>query len=303
MESVYCNKTQRRIAMNTTVTDRRWSLLGTLIIHSTLIFLLLMFARSCGTGGGGGNGGLGYTGLMSLDAAGLGTYVDGVGYEEMESAPIQEETTSEPVVEENVTAIADDSAPAESPTISNNKPSETKPNPNNNTTTKPQEQQVSGNLNNAFGQLSKGGNGNTTGGGQQGTADGSIDGKGVLGGGGSQGSGGGQGGGDGTGTGPGTGPGSGPGSGGLNSSFTLQGRKMDRKPSINETAPDEGVVVVDIWVDKAGNVTKAIANPALSSTSNGQLYKLAEQAAKKAKFSSGTQTEQKGTIKITFKLS
>lgn len=287
--------------MNTLVTDRRWSLLGTLIIHSTLIFLLIMFARSCGTGGGGGNGGLGYTGLMSLDAAGLGTYVDGVGYEEMESAPVQEETTSEPVVEENVTAIADDNAPEESPVISNNKPVDSKPKPNNNNTTKPKEQQVSGNLNNAFGQLSKGGNGNTTGGGKQGTSDGTIDGKGVLGGGGSAGSGGGEGGGDGGGTGPGTGPGSGPGSGG-GMNHTLAGRSWRVKPNINETAPDEGEVVVDIWVDKEGNVTKAIANPAKSTTSNGQLYKLAESAAKKAKFSAGSQNEQKGTIKIIFKL-
>jgi TonB family protein len=285
--------------MNTTVTDRRWSLLGTLIIHSTLIFLLLMFARSCGTGGGGGNGGLGYTGLMSLDAAGLGTYVDGVGYEEMESAPIQEETTSEPVVEENVTAIADDSAPAESPTISNNKPSETKPNPNNNTTTKPQEQQVSGNLNNAFGQLSKGGNGNTTGGGQQGTADGSIDGKGVLGGGGSQGSGGGQGGGDGLGVGVGNG-------GGFN--HTLKGRSLKSYPSINETAKFEGHVTVKIKVDKNGNVTYAKADPANSTTPHNNTYtfqemaNFAEQAAKKAKFNGSDQNEQVGTIKITFKL-
>lgn len=290
--------------MNTILaTDRRWSLFGTICVHTTLVILLIMLARSCETGGGGGNGGLGYTGLMSLDAAGLGTYVDGVGYQEMESAPIQEEITTEPVAEEDLTAISDDNAVAESPVINNNKPSETKPKPNNtNNNTKPKEQQVSGNLNNAFGQLSQGGNGNTTGGGQQGTSDGSIDGKGVMGGGGSMGDGGGQGGGSGTGTGPGTGPGSGPGSGGMNSSFTLQGRTMSRKPSINETAPDEGVVVVDIWVDTQGNVTKAIANPAKSTTSNGQLYKLAEQAAKKAKFSAGGQGEQKGIIKITFTL-
>jgi TonB family protein len=242
---------------------------------------------------------MGYTGLMSLDAAGLGTYVDGVGYEEMESAPIQEEVTSEPVAEESVTAIADDNAPAESPVI-NNKPSDSKPKPNNtNNTTKPKEQQVSGNLNNAFGQLSKGGNGNTTGGGQQGTADGSIDGKGVLGGGGSQGSGGGEGGGIGDGIGMGNG-------GGFN--HTLKGRRLEKYPSINETAKFEGYVTVKIWVDQNGNVTDAKADPSNSSSPHNNTYTFKEmadfavQAAKKAKFSAGGQTVQTGTIKITFKL-
>jgi TonB family protein len=121
-------------------------------------------------------------------------------------------------------------------------------------------------------------------------------------GGGSLGTGGGQGGGNGTGNGPGNGPGSGPGNGGMNSSYSLSGRSMSRKPSINENAPEEGVVVVDIWVDKDGNVTKAVANPALSTSSSAQLYKLAESAAKKAKFSTSAQNEQKGTIKITFTL-
>ncbi len=286
--------------------DRRWSLTGTLLLHVTIIALL--FLVKCG-GGGGGNGGLGYTGLMSMDVAGFGNNVDGWG-DAPEEAPAETQTP-QPVIAQDSQAITDNNASEESPVVSN-KPNE-KPivKPKDSTikpkdVVKPKEEEkpkVSGGLNNALGQISKGGSGNTTGGGQQGTQDGSIDGKGVLGGGGSQGTGGGQGGGNGTGTGPGNGPGSGAGSGGMNSNYTLIGRSMDRKPSISETAPDEGVVVVDIWVDQNGNVTKAVANPAKSTSSNGQLYKLAEKAAKNAKFSTSTSGgEQKGTITITFKL-
>jgi TonB family protein len=107
---------------------------------------------------------------------------------------------------------------------------------------------------------------------------------------------GGSGGGNGTGTGPGSGSGSG-------MSWNLAGRSMLNTPKVNGTAPDEGTVSVDIWVDANGNVTKAIANAAKSNTSSGTLFKMAEDAARKAKFSSSpTGNEQKGSIKITFKL-
>ncbi len=280
--------------------DRRWSLTGTLLLHFTIIAML--FLVKCG-GGGGGNGGLGYTGLMSMDVAGFGNNVDGWG-DAPEEAPTKTET-SQPVIKQDVPAITDNNASEETPVVSN-KPNEKPIVKPKETATKPKDVVkpiVSGGLNNALGNINKGGSGNTTGGGQQGTANGQIDGKGVLSGGGSQGTGGGQGGGNGTGTGTGNGPGTGAGSGGMNANFKLVGRTMNRKPSISETAPDEGVVVVDIWVDQNGNVTKAVANPALSTSSNGQLYKLAEKAAKNAKFStSPNANEQKGTITITFKL-
>lgn len=287
--------------MNATIpSDRNWSLTGTILFHATIIALL--FLMKCGTGGGGGNGGLGYTGLMSMDVAGIGNDVDGWGDFEDAEAPVQEAVTE--TVTDETSAISDESQFEEAPVVSNKPKTETTvtkpvntPKPND----KPKEQQVSGNLNNAFGSLSKGGNGNTSGGGQQGTSDGKIDGKGVLNGGGSLGSGGGQGGGNGTGNGPGNGPGSGVGNGG-NSSWKLSGRGITRQPSLSDNAPDEGVVVVDIWVDKNGNVTKAVANPSKSTTTNRQLYTLAENAAKSAKFSTSTSSEQKGEITINFKL-
>ncbi|MFM7234161.1 MAG: energy transducer TonB, partial [Flavobacteriales bacterium] len=116
------------------------------------------------------------------------------------------------------------------------------------------------------------------------------------GGGGSAGSGGGNGGGNGTGNGVGSGSGSG-------MSWKLDGRSIVNTPKVTGTAPDEGTVTVDIWVDANGAVTKAIANAAKSNTSNGTLFKMAEEAARKAKFStSAGGKEQMGSIKITFKL-
>lgn len=273
--------------------------MGTLLFHTVLIFML--FLMKCGTGGGGGNNGFGYTGLMSMEVAAMGNDVDGWGNEPEEEAPVQN-AVSDPVTQDNA-AITDDNATVETPVV-NNKPNSTPVTKPNDIKTKPNKdtkpQEVSGNLNNAFGQLNKGGNGTTSGSGKQGTNDGKIDSKGVSSGGGSAGTGGGQGGGIGTGNGTGTGPGSGAGSGG--GDFQLKGRDMKRNPSIDETAPEEGFVVVDIWVDKDGNVTKAVANPSKSTSSSAKLYKLAEKAAKNAKFSSSSAVEQKGTISINFKL-
>jgi TonB family protein len=278
---------------NLVETDRRWSLTGTLLFHVTIIGLLFMM--KCGNGGGGGNGGLGYTGLMSLDAAGIGTMVDGEGYVPMPE-PVMEQPTPETVEESN--AITDETS-EEAPTLSDkkqdrNQKNDTQVRKDNPQQQQTQQQQVSNNLNNAFNNI-KGGSGTTTGTGQQGDPNGSINGRGVLGGGGSAGTGGGTGGGNGTGNGVGSGSGSG-------MSWSLSGRTLVNTPKVNGTAPDEGTVTVDIWVDANGNVKKAIANASKSNTSNGTLFKMAEEAASKAKFSSASGNEQKGSIKITFKL-
>jgi len=279
---------------NLAETDRRWSLTGTLLFHVTIVGLL--FLMKCGNGGGGGNGGLGYTGLMSLDAAGIGTMVDGEGYVPMPE-PVMEQPTPETVEESS--AITDETS-EEAPTLSDKKQDRNQKNDTQVRKENPQQQQtpqqqVSNNLNNAFNNI-KGGSGTTTGTGQQGDPNGSISGRGVLGGGGSVGTGGGSGGGNGTGTGTGTGGGSG-------ANWSLAGRQILNNPKVQGNAPDEGTVTVDIWVDANGNVTKAIANAAKSNTTSGTLFKMAEDAARKAKFnSSASGNEQKGSIKITFKL-
>lgn len=119
----------------------------------------------------------------------------------------------------------------------------------------------------------------------------------------SQGSGSGNGTGDGPGKGPGSGKGSGPGKGdGSGPNFSLHGRSAKYIPVPDYTEQDQGKVVVDVWVDKNGNVTKAIAGSKGTTTSNPSLWRKAQQAALSAKFSvsSDAPEEQKGTITYNF---
>ena len=115
------------------------------------------------------------------------------------------------------------------------------------------------------------------------------------------GSGGGTGGGHGPGDGPGDGPGKGPGKGG-GISYKLDNRQVKSIPKPNYNSKDEGIVVVDIWVDKKGNVTKAIAGARGTTTTNNSLWKLAVDAAKRAKFDvkADAPEEQKGQITYNF---
>ena len=107
--------------------------------------------------------------------------------------------------------------------------------------------------------------------------------------------------GNGPGIGPGEGPGQGPGKGG-GVSFSLAGRKMIRTPQINDRSQETGKVVVDITVDKNGEVTAAVPGGRGSTTTSSYLYKLAREAAMKAKFNAGPDDAdiQKGTITFVF---
>ena len=97
------------------------------------------------------------------------------------------------------------------------------------------------------------------------------------------GEGGGKGKGSGTGTGDGEGPGFGTGKGG-GVSFSLTGRKWMRPPVISDRSQETGKVVIDITVDKDGNVVTANAGGRGSTTTNSYLTRLAVDAAMKAKF-------------------
>ena len=107
-------------------------------------------------------------------------------------------------------------------------------------------------------------------------------------------------GGSGPGNGPGQGPGSGPGNNGV--SFSLAGRHMVRTPQISDRSQETGKVVVDITVDKDGNVSSAIPGGRGSTTTSPLLYKLAKDAAMKAKFNASPEEAdiQKGTITFVF---
>lgn len=106
-------------------------------------------------------------------------------------------------------------------------------------------------------------------------------------------------GGDGTGTGPGSGFGSGGGSGGV--SVNLAGRAVVKPPKLPSDTKEEGKVVVDIVVDKEGNVIEASPNGRGTTTSSAALKAKAKQAAMATKFNvSGKFEEQHGTITIVF---
>lgn len=132
---------------------------------------------------------------------------------------------------------------------------------------------------------------------------------GMDGGGGSDASSGGGTGGTGGGTGGGAGPGNGPGSGPFNgsgfgngTSWSLNGRGSLAGPSTNKKPTQSGTVVVNITVDKNGNVTKATVNQKASKIP-AQDYvlntTLALEAAKRCKFTvSPNNLPQNGTITI-----
>ena len=175
---------------------------------------------------------------------------------------------------------------------------------------KPVVRKVDDALANILNGTKKGGDGNSSSSGNQGRANGDINSNGYSG---SGGSGGGTGGGNGTGNGTGSGAGSGSGSGGGNGSgnglgngsgYSLAGRKALNKPSPLYNCNEEGVVVVQITVDKSGTVIEA--KPGARGTTNTAncLATQAKIAAMKTKWDpspDGTE-KQVGTIRYNFSL-
>jgi TonB family protein len=95
--------------------------------------------------------------------------------------------------------------------------------------------------------------------------------------------------------------GSGKGNSGV--SFDLAGRSILHRPKIDDKSQETGKVVVDITVDKNGNVKSVNAPARGSTTSAPNLVSKAKFAAKQARFSkSPTGVEQQhGTITFIFK--
>ncbi|MFM9052386.1 MAG: energy transducer TonB [Bacteroidota bacterium] len=119
---------------------------------------------------------------------------------------------------------------------------------------------------------------------------------------GGNGTGGGKGNGSGTGTGDGEGPGMGTGKGG-GVSFSLSGRKWNRPPPLpRDNTQETGKVVVDITVDKTGQVVSATPGGRGSTTTSAYLFRLAKEAALKAKFDENPDAAdiQRGTITFIF---
>ena len=94
------------------------------------------------------------------------------------------------------------------------------------------------------------------------------------------------------------------GNGGNGGSYSLAGRDAVSLPKPNYNSNNQGTVVVRIWVDQQGRVTRAEYEPKGSNTSNGDLVKQAIAAARKARFNADPKAveEQKGTITYIFKI-
>lgn len=87
-------------------------------------------------------------------------------------------------------------------------------------------------------------------------------------------------------------------------SFDLAGRTKRQIPKPSNNFRERGTVVVTIFVNRAGTVTRVISGAKGTTTSNLELRQLAEQAARQAKFSpkEDAPEEQKGTITYIFEL-
>lgn len=113
--------------------------------------------------------------------------------------------------------------------------------------------------------------------------------------------------GDGTGSGDGGGSGSGSGGGhgpGVGPDFDLKGRSMRSAPTVDDRSQEQGIVVIDIVVDKYGTVTSATGPGRNSTTTSSVLVRKAKEAALKTKFNpspTGVE-EQRGSITYNFLL-
>lgn len=96
----------------------------------------------------------------------------------------------------------------------------------------------------------------------------------------------------------------GPVGGGDGISFSLGGRSSLSLPSPEYPRQKSGRVVVEVTVDRNGNVTKATGGVRGSTTTDSELVKVAERAALQAKFDmkSDAPAEQRGTITYVFRL-
>lgn len=87
-------------------------------------------------------------------------------------------------------------------------------------------------------------------------------------------------------------------------SYSLNGRRHEYLPKIDDNSQEQGTVVVDIVVDKFGKVIKATPGGRGSTTTSPILYKKAKEAAEKTKFNAKLDlvSDQKGTMTFVFLL-
>jgi hypothetical protein len=262
--------------MNASIsTDRNWSLTGTILFHCLLLAMLSLVKcdsfsppKEDGGGGGGGN-----NGFLSMDAAGVGSVVDGVY--EPDPEPVQEQEEPNPIDDYAEEVIDDGSS---SHAIIDNKgkkpvnPEETPEQRRQRIEQERIEQERIDRQNRLSGGLSGDGGSSGNGGG----------------------SGGGNGGGNGPGNGDGNGDGNGGGSGGGN------GRGIKYMPDCGSGAEEKGWVKVRIVLNADGTVANAKATDNSSFSNVSKHRKMAESCAMNYRFSSGKAGDPI-TIKVEFK--
>lgn len=98
--------------------------------------------------------------------------------------------------------------------------------------------------------------------------------------------------------------GTGTGLGSKGDEYSLEGRTAEKLPRPEYPNEENGTVVVNITVDKNGNVIRAEATPSGSTFQNKELWRAAERAAYKAKFNKAPEAaaEQHGSITYHFNL-
>jgi outer membrane biosynthesis protein TonB len=94
----------------------------------------------------------------------------------------------------------------------------------------------------------------------------------------------------------------GPGGVGDGISFSLAGRQAKQLPKPEYRSEEQGKIIVTIWVDRFGNVTRAEPGARGTNISDLNLREMAKKAALKAKFSPDPDAPevQKGTITYNF---
>ena len=298
----------------TSPSEKRKSFLIATCIYALLLLLLFFIrfwppsdAELASLAGGGGGGGV----EVNFGDTEFGSG-DNFKSEVLDVKDASKETQAISTPEEDIISQDDDADKTDVVIPKNDKPKVTKPVVVKETKPVVVKPKVNNTASSALDNIlkgNKGGDGNSSTSGNQGSSNGSINSSGY----GNGGSGGGTGGGTGTGNGTGTGPGSGSGSGGGNGSgnglgngsgYSLGNRKALSKPSPAYNCNEEGVVVVQITVDKNGTVIEA--KPGARGTTNTAtcLASQAKIAAMKTRWEASPTGAEKqvGTIRYNFSL-
>ena len=283
---------------------------GTIFFHLFLILLLWLAVLKTPIppwpDAGGGGGGLGIEVNLGNSDYGMGANEANIAFPEFKEQA-KDIINPEPVDLKSTTkdnsenVITDETSTDNATTLKTTKDNKTtkvevKPDePKINKTALFQKKAGDGNTNKQGNQGDPNGNHNSknyTKGGGSGTGQGTGNGSGI-----GPGTGSGTGGGNGSGVGTGTGPGKGPGI-----SYNLTGRTNKVLPHPNYNSKNNGTVVVKIWVNKNGVVTRVQSGVSGTTTTDMNLWKQAEEAALKSTFSGDPNApeEQTGTITYRF---